>query len=744
MIAGCGCAWDLFAEAADAADEVLDAMAVPIAKGLPDPLDPEGFDYFVRRVLRGLRGAARGQERAAVRQALAVLDVRWTELSPAQRERAIRSAARIVAGTSKFVAPRVDAVVRREAPTLYGRARTATASKFKLQISGATSGVDQRMVRFLSRSQGNYVRDEFWRRSVRGSEVARRVVARGFERGFDNATIGQALSKEMRRIGIEQSDRYWQIVSSVFCQRARSYGEIASMADAGIRLYRWTSVMDERTCFAAGTRVRLPDGSTIQIERVRAGDVVVSCRGRARRVLATRASPRRDWIRIETADGRVLDVTPNHPMLTSGGWCRARDIAEGADLVLFRSRGPGEASELWDDSVVPRMRDVVPAHSVAAPLLLGELSLTGTDVRELRRDLPAAPDLSPTQPGSILRRAVLAPEPDRSSRSGIVDAQVLPLRNRVPGAAGRGLEAAVAVLEGVSTATGSARVRDLRRFLRAEGERDLRQVLLALLLSTARRRVEPGADRSLGAGSSCDPVRARGACRQVVDRLPCGGPRRGRGRRLLLALVAGDEAARCEAGRGAVCAGADRDPSRRERGPVGPALRPASVDRLWPRPRGDLGAVAATTRVVRVSSRILKLPAPAYDLEIEDDAGFVAEGVIVHNTEECRFMDGQVLTIDGALRNIAAAEKATEKDPEAIRDVAPFVRSGKDDDGNRILYVTRGGERDVLARVERPAVGEKDQRGIYSNAVDSAGLEARGVSLPPIHELCRSTILPEL
>lgn len=107
-------------------------------------------------------------------------------------------------------------------------------------------------------------------------------------------------------------------------------------------------------------------------------------------------------------------------------------------------------------------------------------------------------------------------------------------------------------------------------------------------------------------------------------------------------------------------------------------------------------------------------------------------------------MDGQVLTIDGALRNIAAAEKATEKDPEAIRDVAPFVRSGKDDDGNRILYVTRGGERDVLARVERPAVGEKDQRGIYSNAVDSAGLEARGVSLPPIHELCRSTILPEL
>ena len=79
------------------------------------------------------------------------------------------------------------------------------------------------------------------------------------------------------------------------------------------------------------------------------------------------------------------------------------------------------------------------------------------------------------------------------------------------------------------------------------------------------------------------------------------------------------------------------------------------------------------------------------------------------------------------------------RNPERIKDEAPWVwRSGQE------LVYRQDGERKVLAEVEESGVGTADAIGRYRNEPTPAELEAAGIIMPPIHGLCRSTILPVL
>ena len=76
------------------------------------------------------------------------------------------------------------------------------------------------------------------------------------------------------------------------------------------------AVGDPDQCLVAGTLVTMADGTTRKIERVRAGDEVLSCYGSGRfgpaRVTRTHRSARREGIAITTTSGRSLVSTPEH------------------------------------------------------------------------------------------------------------------------------------------------------------------------------------------------------------------------------------------------------------------------------------------------------------------------------------------------------------------------------------------------------------------------------------------------
>lgn len=109
-------------------------------------------------------------------------------------------------------------------------------------------------------------------------------------------------------------------------------------------------------------------------------------------------------------------------------------------------------------------------------------------------------------------------------------------------------------------------------------------------------------------------------------------------------------------------------------------------------------------------------------------------------TDECRFYDGQVFPLSTAVA--ARDQLSTLSDPDDVYRVAPWVRSGRGEDGSRILYVDRGNGREVIATIDRSGVGARDDRGSYSGSLSGAALAAATPPMPPLHANCRSTIQP--
>jgi len=82
--------------------------------------------------------------------------------------------------------------------------------------------------------------------------------------------------------------------------------------------------IDPVSCFPAGTQVLLSDGSTKGIEEVVVGDEVVSqdeAGGRSTsQVVEVETPVRSQMCEVSFTDGEVLQLTDEHPLLTTLGW----------------------------------------------------------------------------------------------------------------------------------------------------------------------------------------------------------------------------------------------------------------------------------------------------------------------------------------------------------------------------------------------------------------------------------------
>jgi SPP1 gp7 family putative phage head morphogenesis protein len=109
-------------------------------------------------------------------------------------------------------------------------------------------------------------------------------------------------------------------------------------------------------------------------------------------------------------------------------------------------------------------------------------------------------------------------------------------------------------------------------------------------------------------------------------------------------------------------------------------------------------------------------------------------------TDQCRFYDGKVFS---TREGVAIRDRLVNMtDPDQVYATNPWVRSGTDDEGNRILYVDRDGQRTTIAQVDRSGVGARDDRGSFSRGASSAELEGLGCPFPPLHANCRSETEP--
>lgn len=109
-------------------------------------------------------------------------------------------------------------------------------------------------------------------------------------------------------------------------------------------------------------------------------------------------------------------------------------------------------------------------------------------------------------------------------------------------------------------------------------------------------------------------------------------------------------------------------------------------------------------------------------------------------SQQCRFMHGRAFSVPASKQRYVDVEESA--DPEAVKRMQPWIRVGKSE-GEEVLFVqlANGGRR-AIARVEESGYGRRDDTGKFSKVAPEAVLQALGVTCPPAHPLCRSTIEP--
>lgn len=287
---------------AHAAEQVLDALGVPISKAI-DPTTRAGFLRIVGQVRRALQGATADGEAAAVRAALNALDVDWPNLTAEARDRALEAAREAIGTAAARAMPKVEETFRIVGRPVMGEARAGAVRRFGLKVETSLSLRDLAAERYVRASTANFVRDAYGVRRDELAGIARETVARGLAEGVGRDAIARDL-RDALGDRVMRSQSYWQVVANQFVGSARTFSQLGAYGDAGIEAYRFVAVLDEVTT----DQCRFYDGKVFS----------------TREGLALR--------------DRLINLTDPDQVYDSNPWVRSGTDADG-NRVLYVERG---------------------------------------------------------------------------------------------------------------------------------------------------------------------------------------------------------------------------------------------------------------------------------------------------------------------------------------------------------------------------------------------------------------------
>lgn len=216
------------------------ALGAPLSKAA-DVLAPRGFDRLVLDLLARLRGAVAGDERAAL---TALLSALGSAPEPADVDRAARE----YLGLTRGIVAQVEPLLRDAGASAASQAKRSSAGRAGYGVAARLDLGDQEVVDHLASSTALYVRDQYGRRADALSSKAREIVAAGVAEGFDQYEVGRRLRAELSQLDAARSDAYYRGVAQVFMQRARTFGAVKGLAEAGLAAFEVSSLNDESSC----------------------------------------------------------------------------------------------------------------------------------------------------------------------------------------------------------------------------------------------------------------------------------------------------------------------------------------------------------------------------------------------------------------------------------------------------------------------------------------------------------------
>lgn len=382
----------------------------------------------------------------------------------------------------------------------------------------------------------------------------------------------------------------------------------------------FVATLDEKTCFPAGTHVLTPAGE-VPIEDVRPGSLVIGGSGATRRVTATMARDYSGIFGCMQVGGRVLVGTADHRVGTTAGWVEMRDLQPEHEVVAFQ--------ELIDSSrgsafVDPHLFDVEDADAkLCKPSIPDGVALRVVPIRAVNLDcgVPVRKkevDANSPKLALLFETETSCFEDRANSR---LDARLSPVRSITPERAEsarfqhRGNDAAsLAAVE-----TGDFMHRTSAQF-RAEPAifaPGVEPNAASLAVSVNRSAVEGAPAVSVSVRPGHGEIPAANLAR-LGNLSVVGGEVAGARAKLLVGLA---------------------EPATDEKRSV--AARAHFLN------SGDRGATnAGGIHAVNITDtagciNFFEGSATVYDIEVEGDHCFFAEGVLVHNCVVCGGLDGK-------------------------------------------------------------------------------------------------------
>jgi len=249
-------------DGAEAADDLLeDVFRVPVEKAL-NPLHAVQFVTMIRRLSRSLRAKAGPIEQEVSEKAKELVDANWPELSASARDNKLQEVSDLMEGAAEREMPLIYSVFDANASQIVGATRKRVAEKFDLSISASLTDRDQTTSDNLRDTNTLFVRNNYLQVSSTLSEKARDIVASGLEKGFGREDISADLIEAMG--SAKRPDGYWNMIATVFSNRARNFTQIHAFQEAEILAYIWESVVDEVT----SDQCRFLHGREFSIETV--------------------------------------------------------------------------------------------------------------------------------------------------------------------------------------------------------------------------------------------------------------------------------------------------------------------------------------------------------------------------------------------------------------------------------------------------------------------------------------------
>ena len=223
----------------------LEEMRIAKIRGVGTPLDPREFDRQVAEISKILNNIAKPRDTKAMQKVL-------NDLATVKNIDALEKAARESISTNfkpipgQIVDPQ-SVELRKEGRTIVTGVRQGVNEKFKLGVSQDFSAFDRRILKHLSVTHGNFVRDEYGNRSESLTRQATNIINSGQSRGLGLIDIQEDLTKTLATSNVLRSESYWATVSNAFVNRSRTFTALGTYREAGVTLYQISSVLDEAT-----------------------------------------------------------------------------------------------------------------------------------------------------------------------------------------------------------------------------------------------------------------------------------------------------------------------------------------------------------------------------------------------------------------------------------------------------------------------------------------------------------------